>query len=299
MNIRTLSFLALSLGLAAAAAYLNWSYLSAARNLPGTPSVSARTLNVAVARRELSISEVLNPLLIETKAWPEHMVPDGAFHAVDSLTGRVPNRHFAVGEPILESGLFAEGASGGLSPLIQSGLRAMSVKVDQVIGIAGFVAVGTRVDVLATIKRGVGSEAFSQVVVQDIRVLAVDQTLDPHETDPSDRISVVTLEVTPNQAQKLAFVSIQGSIQLALRNPRDSGLVETTSVNTRYLKGAKPAESSDAKTIEVLRGVEVFSQGVVTDSSERREGQRSTRAWPNARERNAFARNDFAAGSGD
>ncbi|MFP8875364.1 MAG: Flp pilus assembly protein CpaB, partial [Myxococcota bacterium] len=187
----------------------------------------------------------------------------------------------------------------GLSPLIQRGLRAMSVKVDQVIGIAGFVAVGTRVDVLATIKRGVGSEAFSQVVLQDVRVLAVDQTLDPHESDPSDRVSVVTLEVTPNQAQKLAFVSIQGSIQLALRNPRDSDFVETTSVNTRYLKGAKPAKLNDSKTIEVMRGVEVFSKSVSRGESESPEGEQSTRAWRNAGERHAFARNDFPAESGD
>ncbi|MGE4650620.1 MAG: Flp pilus assembly protein CpaB [Myxococcota bacterium] len=297
MNIRTVSFLVLSLGLASAAAYLNWSYLSEARESPVTSS--APTAYIAVALRDISISEVLNPLLVETKPWPADMVPNGAFHSMEPLVGRVPNRHFAVGEPILESGLFAEGANGGLSPLIQSGLRAMSVKVDQVIGIAGFVAVGTRVDVLATIKRGVGSEAFSQVVVQDIRVLAVDQTLDPHENDPSDRISVVTLEVTPNQAQKLAFVSIQGSIQLALRNPRDSDFVETTSVNTRYLKGAKPAKLNDSKTIEVMRGVEVFSKNVSRGESESPEGEQSTGAWRSAGERNAFARNDFPAESGD
>ena len=297
MNIRTVSFLVLSLGLASAAAYLNWSYLSEARESPVTSS--APTAYVAVALRDISISEVLNPLLVETKPWPADMVPNGAFDSMEPLVGRVPNRHFAAGEPILESGLFAEGANGGLSPLIQSGLRAMSVKVDQVIGIAGFVAVGTRVDVLATIKRGVGSEAFSQVVVQDIRVLAVDQTLDPHENDPSDRISVVTLEVTPNQAQKLAFVSIQGKIQLALRNPRDSDLVETTSVNTRYLKGAKPAESSERKTVQVMRGVEVFSKSLPTNESEAPADQRSTRAWRNTGERNAIARNDFAAESGD
>jgi pilus assembly protein CpaB len=132
----------------------------------------------------------------------------------------------------------------------------MSVQVDEIIGIAGFVTVGSTVDVLATLRRTVDSEAFSQVILQDVRVLAVDRTLEPRKADSDERISVVTLEVTPTEAKKLAFASSQGSIQLALRNPADAEMALSSSVGTPHLKGEVAKLNGSSRQVVVLRGLE-------------------------------------------
>jgi pilus assembly protein CpaB len=188
--------------------------------------------------------------------WPEELAPKGSFEHVEDVVKRIPRRRFTPGEPILEAGLFAEGALGGLSPLIQIGLRAMSVQVDEIIGIAGFVTVGSTVDVLATLRRTIESEAFSQFILQDVRVLAVDRTLDPRRADSDERVSVVTLEVTPTQAKKLAFASSQGSIQLALRNPADAEKASSSSVGAPHLKGEVAKLIGSSRQVVVLRGLE-------------------------------------------
>ncbi len=266
MPNRTLGFLLLSLVLAAAAGYSNWRYLDAANNGEGTVATPVALRDVVIARTDLSVSEEINSLMLGVVEWPEDLVPTGSFQKVAEVAKRIPRRHFAPGEPILEAGLFAEGALGGLSPLIQSGLRAMSVKVDEIIGIAGFVTVGSSVDVLATLRRTIDSEAFSQVILEDVRVLAVDRTLEPRKADSDERVSVVTLEVTPVQAKKLAFASAQGSIQLALRNPADVGAAAGASVGAPNLKGRVIEKDGNTGHVVVLRGltrsVESYSQDV-------------------------------------
>jgi pilus assembly protein CpaB len=132
----------------------------------------------------------------------------------------------------------------------------MSVQVDEIIGIAGFVTVGSTVDVLATLRRTVESEAFSQVILQDVRVLAVDRTLEPRKADSDERISVVTLEVTPTQAKKLAFASSQGSIQLALRNPADAEMATSSSVGAPHLRGEVAKLDETSRVILIVRGLE-------------------------------------------
>ena len=255
MAPRTLGFLILSLVLAAAAGYSNWRFLVAAseaeERTPSTPTVQ----DVVIARTDLRVSEPMNSLMLDIVQWPVDLSPKGTFSKITDVVDRIPKRHYSPGEPILESGLFGKGALGGLSPLIQSGLRAMSVKVDEVIGIAGFVNVGASVDVLATLRRSTASEAFSQVILQDVRVLAVDRALEPRQADSDERVSVVTLEVTPTQAKKLAFASSQGSIQLALRNPGDAELAPTNSVGAPNLKGLEAPVQARPEKVVVLRGL--------------------------------------------
>jgi pilus assembly protein CpaB len=256
MTPRTLGLLFFSLALAAAAGYSNWRYLVAA-NEPGVAtSAPAALRDVVVARNDLAVSEQMNSLMLTVVQWPEELAPKGSFEHVEDVVERIPRRRFTPGEPILEAGLFAEGALGGLSPLIQTGLRAMSVQVDEIIGIAGFVTVGSTVDVLATLRRTVESEAFSQVILQDVRVLAVDRTLEPRKADSDERISVVTLEVTPTQAKKLAFASSQGSIQLALRNPADAEMATSSSVGAPHLRGEVAKLDETSRVILIVRGLE-------------------------------------------
>jgi len=256
MTPRTLGLLFLSLTLAAAAGYSNWRYLVAANEPGAATSAPAALRDVVVARNDLAVSKRMNSLMLTVVQWPEELAPKGSFEHVEDVVKRIPRRRFTPGEPILEAGLFAEGALGGLSPLIQIGLRAMSVQVDEIIGIAGFVTVGSTVDVLATLRRTVESEAFSQVILQDVRVLAVDRTLEPRKADSDERVSVVTLEVTPTQAKKLAFASSQGSIQLALRNPADAELATSSSVGTPHLRGEVAKLDKTSRVILIVRGLE-------------------------------------------
>jgi pilus assembly protein CpaB len=260
MNFKSLGFLLLSLVLATAAGYANWSYLVAARSAPGYVEDQVELRRVVVARSELNVSSPMNSLMLSVVEWPDDLAPSGTFPEIDQVVKRIPRRHFAPGEPLLESGLFAQGALGGLSPLIETGLRAMSVQVDEVIGIAGFVSVGSRVDVLATLRRTIESEAFSQVILQDVQVLAVNRVLDPRRTEPDERVNVVTLEVTPTQAKKLAFAASQGSIQLALRNPHDQQLAISESIGTPNLKGQKKSVDESLYEVIIYRGLNQSSE---------------------------------------
>lgn len=260
MNSKSLGFLLLSLVLATAAGYANWRYLIAASSAPRYAENDLELRRVVVARSDLNVSEPMNSLMLSVVEWPDSLAPRGTFAEISQVVSRIPRRHFAPGEPLLESGLFAQGALGGLSPLIETGLRAMSVQVDEVIGIAGFVSVGSRVDVLATLRRTIESEAFSQVILQDVRILAVDRALEPRKAEPDERVSVVTLEVTPTQAKKLAFAASQGSIQLALRNPHDQQLAASNSIGTPNLKGTKKSVDESLHKVIIFRGLNQSSE---------------------------------------
>jgi pilus assembly protein CpaB len=144
-----------------------------------------------------------------------------------------------VGEPVLETALFEAGASGGLLAVISPEHRAVTVKVDSVIGVAGFVTPGARVDVMATLRRVDHTKAlpYSKVILQNIRVLAVDQKLEEVKSREPEIVSVVTLEVTPVQAEHLVYAAHEGRIQLAMRSPGDEESVKTRSAGVADVLG--------------------------------------------------------------
>jgi pilus assembly protein CpaB len=148
---------------------------------------------------------------------------------VAEASGRVARRPIAAGEPVLESALFEEGTQGGLGAVIDPSHRAISVKVDSVIGVAGFVKPGARVDVLTTLRRVDLEKATpeSKLFLQDVRVLAVDQKLEEARDGKPELVNVVTLEVDPTQAEQLIYSAHEGRLQLALRTPGDDERVET------------------------------------------------------------------------
>jgi pilus assembly protein CpaB len=154
------------------------------------------------------------------------LIPAGAFQDPIQLQGRVLARSLVKGEAILESALLPVGAAAGLDSLIDESARAVSVQVDQFIGVAGFVQPGSRVDVLSTFKP-VGSDdssasSVTRAVLQNVRVLAVNTLLE-RSGEASPELQVVTLEVSPEEAQVLAHAVTEGPIKLALRNPKDEG----------------------------------------------------------------------------
>ena len=156
--------------------------------------------------------------------------PDGVFESVEKLIGRVAVVNIAPREPITESRLAPAGTAGGLSAVIPEGYRAMTVKVDDVVGISGFIMPGTLVDVVVVITPNDTSsqDPISKIVLQSIKVLANGQNIDKPESErQANSVKAVTPLVTPEQAEKLALASSEGKLQLVMRNSIDEGDEQT------------------------------------------------------------------------
>jgi pilus assembly protein CpaB len=155
-------------------------------------------------------------------------------------------------EPLMTAKLADKEAGGGLPIVIPEGMRAVSVKVDEVIGVAGFVLPGTRVDVLVTISTNADNdEAATRVILQNVQALAAGQTIQKNANGEPQTATVITLLVTPEQAEKLTLAATEGQIQLALRNTLDMAEVETEGIQAARLVRTeappKPAAGSNAR----------------------------------------------------
>lgn len=235
-NRRGLIFLGLALVMGIAAARITTQMAAP----PATEGAAkADVVSLVVVRMDLAVASTLSAEQLETVQWPAEHIPSGAVRTIEQAVGRVVRRPLGAGEPVVELALFDLGASGGLPAVIAPEMRAVSVKVDNVIGVAGFVAPGARVDVLATIRRVDLSRAipFSKVILQNVRVLAVDQKLEEIKSGDPELVSVVTLEVTPTQAEHLVYAAHEGRLQLALRSPGDNLKVVSTSVGVADVLG--------------------------------------------------------------
>jgi pilus assembly protein CpaB len=260
VNRRALLFLGLALTFAFAAAFM-------ARNLlVGQEANAAKTVvetsPVVVARVDLGVGSALRSQQLDTIDWPKKFLPDGTFQSKSQVEDRVLRRALAAGEPILAASLLPQGSAAGLSSLIEKELRAVSVKVDPVIGVAGFVRPGTRVDVLATLRRIdlKNKLPYSKVILQDVPVLAIDQQLEEARNGDPELVSVVTLQVTPKQAEQLAYSAHEGRLQLALRGPGDHETVKTKSVGVADLLSSPRKRSSGGRAqaqVQVLMGSDV------------------------------------------
>jgi pilus assembly protein CpaB len=235
-NRRGLIFLGLALVMGIAAARIS-------TQMSATPvaeiGAEAEVVSVVVVRMDLAVASTLSDEQLEMAEWPADHIPAGALRSIDEAVGRVVRRPIGTGEPVVEIALFDVGASGGLRAVISPKKRAVSVKVDNVIGVAGFVSPGSRVDVLATIRRVDLAKAlpFSKVILQDIRVLAVDQKLEEVKSGDPELVNVVTLEVDPVEAEHLIYAAHEGRLQLAMRSPGDIAEVPSTSIGVADVLG--------------------------------------------------------------
>jgi pilus assembly protein CpaB len=197
--------------------------------------------DVVVAKVDIPVGSRIIAEQLTVAQFPADVTPEGAISTIDDkLVGRVVISSISPRDPVTELKLAPVGAAGGLSSMIPEGYRAMTVAVNDVVGVSGFIMPGTLVDIVVVIAppRGSGNEEMiSKIVLQNIKVLANGQNIDkPQNARETERaIKAVTLQVTPEQAEKLALASTEGKLQLVMRNSVDQADEQTTGANKRSL----------------------------------------------------------------
>jgi pilus assembly protein CpaB len=241
MKRKRRKWLALVLALASggAAGYLALNTMQ--RPLTAQPAPAGTTASVVVAARPLAVGTVLAGPDVKVVDWPAHALPPGYASDPRAVMGRGLITAVSANEPLLADKLASKEEGGGLPIVIPEGMRAVSVKVDEVVGVAGFVLPGTRVDVLATLTPTSGeSEAATRVILQNVQTLAAGQTIQRDAEGKPQTVTVITLLVDPDQAEQLTLAATEGRIQLALRNTLDMGEVETKGVDAGNLVRSTP-----------------------------------------------------------
>jgi pilus assembly protein CpaB len=237
----------------------------------------ADTLSRAVAKMNLPLATSIEKEMVKMVPYLKKNLPPGCFSDRVALKGRILIYPVKVGEPIFESRLAPTTvASGGMAVVLAPNKRAMSVKVDKVIGISGFIRPNNRVDVLVTTKYKGGSSAglsVTKTVLENILVLAVGHGFGGNVEDKKSKAitGVITLEVTPEEGEKLALATNKGTIQLALRHYADTEEVVTPGSTIKTLLASyrdrkllkatkatsKPAIIQSSYTVTVIKGTTV------------------------------------------
>jgi len=272
-NIRPLGalLLALALGLAAAAYATSWLQQQG----------SANTFQVIVAERDLLMGTRLQPDMLQTLDWPKAAAIQGPLTTLDQAVGRVI--------PLLQSKLAPVGEKGGLSSVLAPGQRAVTVKVNEIMGVAGFALPGNYVDVMVNTPDG-ENQPVSKIVIERIQVLAVAQDASTNESKPRV-VNAVTLQVSPQQAEQIDLARSVGTLSLVLRSHGDNLPVQTTGARkldllprapimvasaipmapsskavaprpraNRSLPVSAPAVTSETVRLEVIRGLSVSQE---------------------------------------
>jgi pilus assembly protein CpaB len=193
------------------------------------------TNKVVAAARDVQLGTELTPDMLTTVEWPIGSTPTGAFKDINALQSRVLKVAVQRGEPVLESKLAPVGTKGGLSAVIGEGKRAITVKVNEVIGVAGFALPGSHVDIMVNTEDE-QKRMISKIVLERILVLAVAQEASRDDTKPKV-VNAVTLEVTPEEAEKIDLARSIGNLSLVLRNQIDEGDSRTGGVRKHDLLG--------------------------------------------------------------
>jgi len=235
--VKQQSLIALALVLAALVTYM----VARALGLVGVGS-SAPPRSMVVAATTIGAGQPIDAAQIKLVPWPVGHAPAGVFEQTSAVVGRVARQTVYPGELLLEPKLAPTDARGGLASTIENGKRAISVRVNEVIGVAGFALPGSHVDVLVSAK-DLKDQPFSTTVLTRIKVLAVAQETQSTHTDPTKpkTVNAVTLELTPAEAEKLDLARSVGSLSLVLRNDSDTSGVETMGTRLSHIL---PGEST-------------------------------------------------------
>jgi pilus assembly protein CpaB len=229
-RIRVFIVLALAVAAGGTFAYGTYQYMQNAPQAAAGAS-SIPTSAVIVAANDLQIGAELKQEDLRAVQWPSNAVPAGAFARPEDLIGRGLIMPVTTNEPFLPSKLASKDAGAGLPPVIPEGQRALSVRVNDVVGVAGYVLPGTRVDVVATMNPTQNqTDITSKVILTNVQVVAAGTKIEQDEKNKPVQVAVVTLLVNPDEAEKLTLASTEGKIQLALRNPLDKTAPQTAGI---------------------------------------------------------------------
>ena len=234
-------FIVLVLAIAAGGvfAFATYNYV---QQIPAK-TVTIPTTSVVVAASDFEVGDEITKDSVRIIEWPANAAPANVISDPNEVIGRGLVMPMIQNEPFLELKLAPKDAGAGLPPAIPPGLRAVSVRVNEVIGVAGYVLPGTRVDVVATVSpTQQATDITSKVILTNVQVLAAGTKIE-RDTDKNKPmpVSVVTLLVNPDEAERLTLASSEGKIQLALRNPLDTAIISTTGVRQSALLGMAPA----------------------------------------------------------
>jgi pilus assembly protein CpaB len=248
MNRSTRTFIVVGIAVAVAAVASLGAY-EAIKRMP-VREVEVRSLYQVVATHDMPMGSLITKDSVKLVAWPASSPVGKGFTTIESVLNRGLIDSVAANEPLTEAKLAPLEAGAGLPPSIPEGMRAVSVKVNEVIGVAGFVVPGTHVDVMVTLSRNTEKDSMTRVVVSDVQVLTAGTRYDQEKARDGEPIptSVVTLLVTPEDAERIALAATEGQVMLTLRNPMDRKPTETAGVRTSALLGQAPAPAPVVKS---------------------------------------------------
>lgn len=248
-NARLALVLTVALGAAGVASFGVYKVVAA---MP-VREVEVVSLQTVVAARSIPVGTIVTSDYVKLVPWPARNPVPNSFTKIDAVVNRGAIVEVAENEPLTESKLAALGSGGGLPPTIPGGMRAISVKTNEVVGVAGFVIPGTRVDVLVTVAKGNGKdEPISRAVVSNVQVLTAGSRFDQEKAKTEGKpiaATVVTLLVTPEDAERISLAANEGQITLTLRNPLDVAPTVTNGARMASLLGA-PAPPVAVKRVE-------------------------------------------------
>jgi pilus assembly protein CpaB len=268
-RIRLFVVLVIALTAGGALAFATYNYVQK----PPAETATLNTRPVVVAARDLEIGAEIDAGDVRVVNYPAESVPQNAFGDTKEVLARGVITPIVLNEPILAVKLASTEAGAGLTPAIPPGLRAVSVRVNEVIGVAGYVLPGTRVDVVATVSPTQNqTDMTSKMILTDVQVLAAGTRIEHGGDDNKPMpVNVVTLLVDPDETERLTLASNEGKIQLALRNPLDKSTPVTRGVKPAALLGTPPpvravstrrlvssqaaaAPAENYPTVEIIRG---------------------------------------------
>jgi pilus assembly protein CpaB len=198
----------------------------------------AKTVYIVVAANDLPLGTKIDPGELKLVRWSADAIPEGSFTNPGQVAGAIVKSEFVANDPIVATKLFLGEKTAGVMPLlIPTGMRAVSVQVDEVSDIAGFILPHAHVDILVALSnqgQGQGDKPFSKIVLQNVEVLAVAQEIEKKKDEP-ELVKVVTVLVTPQDAERLALATREGVLHLAMRNYSDNKIVLTSGTDVDEL----------------------------------------------------------------
>lgn len=209
------------------------------------PAATVQKVTYIVAAKPIAAGEVIQSTSLKQVSWPKSIPLQGGFQNMSKVAGRAALYPVAAGEPLLSADLAAPGSGLGIATRIPDGMRAVALRTNDVIAVGGFLYPGSHVDVLVTYGITNNSTPMTAVVLQNVKVLATGQKTEPDPKGKPTSVNIVTLLLTPEQAERAVLASEKGAIHIVLRNGADKQQIDIPPINLKQLAGM-PAPAAGA-----------------------------------------------------